>query len=74
VERLNSRRDSTVTPMEDQPMRTIGRFQLRVRTLLFIPVIVAFSWWLAIQMVDRQNFQYLVEEHEAKALSYQKIA
>ena len=29
-------------------MRPLGRYQLRIRTLLLIPLVVVFSWWLAI--------------------------
>jgi hypothetical protein len=63
-----------VNPIEGDQMRQIGRYQLSVRTLLFIPAILAISCWLAIRAVDREIFQELAAQHENEALSYQVIA
>ncbi len=36
-------------------MKHLGRYQLRVRRLLVLPVIIAFSWWLAVPRPSRRK-------------------
>ncbi len=55
-------------------MRQLGRYQLRVRTLLLIPVVVALSWWLAIWAVNRQSFRDLASFHGYKEADYESLA
>ena len=45
-------------------MRRIGRYQLRVRTLLLVPALIALSWWLAIQAVE---WRYLGDDYQRMA-------
>ncbi len=71
---MSLRKDLTDTPTEERRMRQIGRYQLRVRTLFFAPVVVGLSWWLAVQILDLPDFQVLVEFHEANVSHYQRIA
>jgi hypothetical protein len=53
-------------------MRPIGRYQLRVRTLLLVPIVVALSCWLAVQAVDHgDDYQQLAAVHAEEALFYQ---
>jgi hypothetical protein len=63
-----------VNPIKGDQMTQIGRYQLSVRTLLFIPAILAISRWLTIRALDREIFQELAEQHENEALSYQMTA
>src|SRR5690242_4740621 len=56
-------------------MRQIGRYQLRVRTLLLIPTIVPLSWWLAVQAVDHcDDYQHRAALHQKEALFCRGIA
>ena len=55
-------------------MRQLGRYQLRVRTLLLIPLVVALSWWLAIWAVNRQSFRESASFHAAKETAYESTA
>jgi hypothetical protein len=56
-------------------MRPIGRYQLRVRTLLLVPAVVALSCWLAVQAVDHgDDYQQLAAVHAEEALFYQTFA
>jgi hypothetical protein len=56
-------------------MQPIGRYQFRVRTLLFVPTIGALSCWLAVRAVDHgEEYQQLAAAHEKEAWSWQTIA
>jgi hypothetical protein len=55
-------------------MGRLGRCQWRVRRLLLVPAIVAFSCWLAIGAVDRQQFRELASEHEIKEAACEAMA
>jgi hypothetical protein len=55
-------------------MRPLGRYQLRVRTLLLIPVVVALACWLAIWAVNRQSFRDLAAFHGYKEADYESLA
>jgi hypothetical protein len=78
VERVIQNGSLAVNPIEGDQMRQIGRYQLSVRKLLVIPVIVALSWWLAVQAIElsnqRDKFQELAALHEKEALSHQVVA
>ena len=56
-------------------MKQIGRYQLRIRTLLLIPTIVPLSWWMAVQTVDHgDDYQQRAATHEKEASSWQRVA
>ena len=46
-------------------MRQFGRFQMRVRTLLLMPVMLAFAWWLADHAIDWQQYREDYQERAA---------
>jgi hypothetical protein len=57
------------------PMKQIGHYQVRVRKLLLIPIVVALSWWLAIQAVEHgDDYQQRAAAHAKEASSWQMVA
>lgn len=72
-------------PLEALAVKRLGRYQLRLRTFLCLPFVVAYVWWLAGVAIDlkasfietRQrshDIQAAIEFHERQAMSYLAIA
>ena len=55
-------------------MRRLGQYQLRVRTLLLIPIIVAFFLWVAIRALERQSLLEWASYHEEREAAYESKA
>jgi 4-amino-4-deoxy-L-arabinose transferase-like glycosyltransferase len=55
-------------------MRRIRRYLLRLRPFLLILLILALSWWIALQASDRETLHRSVADHEGAAMYYQGIA
>jgi hypothetical protein len=77
VKPVNLTRLFTAGPFARAHVSLASRFQFRVRTLLLAPVILALSWWLAVQKIEMdirsEDYQQIALLHEQEAVSYQQF-